>query len=171
MDRAAEPTTPGGTFLTQGHPAATSAIERAVVSGLGCSILNDCRIVYAQTFGFRDMETGEVLNSESVFNAASFSKTVFAYLVMVLSDEGLIDVDRPLHEYLEKAIPDYEDYADLEDDDRWRDITARVALSHTTGFPNWRFLTDDQRLSFLFDPGNRFSYSGEGIHLLQLVVE
>lgn len=161
----------GRTSVVEFEARVKEVMDRAVVSGLGCSILNNGRIVYHQTFGFRDMETGEVLNSESVFNAASFSKTVFAYLVMVLADEGLIDVDRPLHEYLEKEIPDYEDYVDLEGDDRWRDITTRVALSHTTGFPNWRFLTDDQRLSFLFDPGNRFSYSGEGIHLLQLVVE
>jgi len=147
------------------------AMDEAAVSGLGCAVLNDGRVVYHQTFGFRDNEAGHPLDRESVFNAASFSKTVFAYLVMVLADEGLIDVDRPLHEYLEKAIPDYEDYADLAGDDRWRDITARMALSHTIGFPNWRFLTDDNSLSFLFDPGDRFSYSGEGIHLLQLVVE
>jgi CubicO group peptidase (beta-lactamase class C family) len=147
------------------------AMDEAAVSGLGCAVLNDGRVVYHRTFGFRDNEAGHLLDRESVFNAASFSKTVFAYLVMVLADEGLIDVDRPLHEYLEKAIPDYEDYADLAGDDRWRDITARMALSHTIGFPNWRFLTDDKRLSFLFDPGDRFSYSGEGIHLLQMAVE
>ena len=146
-------------------------MDRAVVSGLGCAILNDGRIVYRRTFGFRDMETGEVLDGESVFNAASFSKTVFAYLVTLLVDEELIDLDRPLHEYLEKPIPEYENYSDLAGDDRWREITARMALSHTIGFPNWRFFTDDNRLSFLFDPGTRFNYSGEGIHLLQMVVE
>ena len=147
------------------------AMDEAVVSGLGCAVLNDGRVVYHRTFGFRDKETGELLDEESVFNAASFSKTVFAFLVMILADDGLIDLDRPLHEYLDKPIPEYEDYTDLAGDDRWREITARMALNHTIGFPNWRFLTDDKRLSFLFDPGERFSYSGEGIHLLQMVVE
>ena len=158
-------------FVEKFEARVEEAMDEAVVSGLVCAVLNDGRLVYHRTFGFRDKEAGELLDEESVFNAASFSKTVFAYLVTVLADEGLIDLDRPLHEYLDKPIPNYEDYADLEGDDRWRDITARMALSHTIGFPNWRFLTDDNRLSFLFDPGSRFSYSGEGIHLLQLVVE
>ena len=147
------------------------AMERAVVAGLGCAILNDGHIVYHRTFGFRDMETGKALDDQSVFNAASLSKTVFAYLVILLTEDGQIDLDQPLFEYLEKPIPEYENYSDLAGDDRWRLITARMALSHTIGFPNWRMFTDDNRLSFLFDPGTRFNYSGEGIHLLQMVVE
>jgi len=146
-------------------------MERAVVSGLGCSILHDGHTVYHRNFGYRDMETDEVLDQDSVFNAASFSKTVFAYLITLLVADDLIDLDRPLHEYLSKPIPEYENYSDLVGDDRWRKITARMVLSHSIGFPNWRFFTDDNRLSFLFDPGARFNYSGEGIHLLQMVVE
>ncbi len=46
-----------------------------------------------------------------------------------------------------------------------------MALSHSTGFPNWRWLEPDRRLRFLFAPGSRHSYSGEGIALLQMVVE
>ena len=130
-------------------------MDRALVPGLGCSIINEGRVVYHRTFGFRDMETGELLTDDSVFNAASFSKTVFAYLVTLFVDEGLVDLDRPLHEYLEKPIPEYESYADLAGDDRWLEITARMALSHSIGFPNWRMFTDDNRLSFLFDPGAR----------------
>jgi len=146
-------------------------MERATVSGLGCVILNDGHIVYNKTFGFRDMETGVALDDGSVFNAASFSKTVFAYLVVLLAEDGLIDLDRPIHEYLGKPIPEYDNYSDLAGDDRWREITARMLLSHSAGFQNWRILTEDQRLGFIFDPGTRFSYSGEGIQLLQMVVE
>ncbi|MBD3852843.1 MAG: serine hydrolase, partial [Acidobacteria bacterium] len=113
-------------------------MERAAVAGLGCAILNESGIVYHRTFGFRDMETGDTLDDGSVFNAASFSKTVFAYLVMLLAEEDLIDLDRPLFEYLEKQIPEYENYSDLAGDDRWREITARMTLSHSIGFPNWR---------------------------------
>ena len=146
-------------------------MDRATVSGLGCVILNDGRIVYDQTFGFRDMETGELLDQRSVFNAASFSKPVFAYLVVLLAEDGVIDLDRPIYEYLGKPIPETDNYSDLAGDERWREITARMVLSHSTGFPNWRFLTEEQRLSFLFDPGSRFGYSGEGIQLLQTVIE
>ncbi len=146
-------------------------MDQAVVAGLDCVILNDGHIVYHETFGFRDMESGEPLDETSVFNAASLSKTVFAYLVTLLVEDGLIDLDRPLYEYLEKPIPEHHEYSDLAGDDRWREITARMVLSHTSGFPNWRFLTEEKRLSFLSDPGTRFSYSGEGIKLLQMVVE
>lgn len=66
---------------------------------------------------------------------------------------------------------DYPAYADLEGDERYRQITARMVLSHSTGFPNWRFLEPDGRLKILFSPGARHSYSGEGIALLQMVIE
>lgn len=161
----------GRISVAQFEDRVAEIMDKATVSGLGCVILNDGRMVYNGAFGFRDMETGEVLDQRSVFNAASFSKTVFAYLVVLLAEDELIDLDRPIHEYLSKTIPEYDNCADLAGDDRWREITARMVLSHSTGFPNWRFLTEEQRLGFLFDPGTRFSYSGEGIQLLQMVIE
>jgi CubicO group peptidase (beta-lactamase class C family) len=99
------------------------------------------------------------------------SKPVFAYLVLRLADEGALDLDRPLHQYLGKPLPEYPDYADLAAEPRYRAITARMVLSHTTGFPNWRWQTKDKKLAILFDPGTRFSYSGEGYRYLQFVVE
>jgi CubicO group peptidase (beta-lactamase class C family) len=79
-------------------------------------------------------------------------------------------LDRPLYEYLDKPLYEYPAYADLAGDERYKQITARMALSHSTGFPNWRLLQPDGRLKFLFSPGERHSYSGEGIVLLQMVV-
>ena len=46
-----------------------------------------------------------------------------------------------------------------------------MLLSHTSGLPNWRWFADDKKLRIYFEPGARFAYSGEGIDLLQLVVE
>jgi CubicO group peptidase (beta-lactamase class C family) len=103
--------------------------------------------------------------------AASFTKVAFAYMVMQLVDEGVLDLDKPVYQYLPKALPEYDDYKDLANDQRYQRITARMLLSHTSGFPNWRRLTDDGKLSINFEPGSRFAYSGEGIALLQLVVE
>jgi CubicO group peptidase (beta-lactamase class C family) len=127
--------------------------------------------VYRQAFGVRDKNAGRATDQNTVFAAASFSKPLFGYLVMLLTEEGFIDLDRPLHHYLSKPLPDYPGYADLEGDDRYEQITTRMALSHGIGFPNYRWLTEDGRLSFLFEPGAKFSYSGEGIQLLQMVVE
>ena len=74
-------------------------------------------------------------------------------------------------EYLSKPLHECPAYADLKTDERYQQITARHVLGHSTGFPNWRFLTQDQRLNIKFPPGERYSYSGEGINLLQMVVE
>lgn len=151
--------------------AVTGSMQRAGVTGLSVAILNDGRVVYTGQFGWRDKDAGTTLNDTTVFPAASLSKPVFAYLVVVLADEGLMDLDRPLQDYLEKQLPDYPGYADLAGDTRYQGITARMALGHTSGLPNLRSQTEDGRLRIQYQPGHRFSYSGEGIQLLQTVVE
>jgi CubicO group peptidase (beta-lactamase class C family) len=107
----------------------------------------------------------------TVIRAASLSKPVFADLVLKLADEGILNLDRPLYQYLSRPIPEYPDYADLTAEPHYRAITARMALSHTTGFPNWRWQTKEKQLAILFEPGTRFGYSGEGYRYLQFVVE
>ncbi|MCL5995431.1 MAG: serine hydrolase [Chloroflexi bacterium] len=146
-------------------------MEKADVAGLSCAILNDSQIVYQKAFGYKNKRDGARNDEQTLFSAASFSKPVFAYLVMLLAEEKVIDLDKPLHEYLEKPLCEYPAYADLKGDDRYQQITARMVLSHSTGFPNWRFFTQDGKLSLLFAPGSRHSYSGEGIALLQMIVE
>jgi len=93
------------------------------------------------------------------------------YLVMELVDQGVLDLDKPVYRYLTKPLPEYPKYADLANDERYKRITARMLLSHTSGFANWRWLEEDRKLKIHFDPGSRYAYSGEGIDLLQLVVE
>jgi CubicO group peptidase (beta-lactamase class C family) len=146
-------------------------MEEAGVTGLSCAIINGSKIAYCKAFGLKNRKSGEPNNEQTIFWAASLSKPVFAYLVMLLVEEGVIELDKPLHEFLNKPLPDYKKYADLRGDNRYKQITARLCLTHSTGFPNWRFLTEDKKLKFLFDPGQRHSYSGEGIHLLQMAVE
>jgi CubicO group peptidase (beta-lactamase class C family) len=147
------------------------AMQKANVAGLSVAIINDGHIAYTHAFGYRDKAAGIPFDTETVTGAASLSKTVFAYLVMLLAEEGVINLDQPLQAYLSRPLPDYPAYADLAGDDRYEQITARMVLSHSTGFPNWRWLEPDGRLKFLFAPGTRHSYSGEGIALLQMVVE
>lgn len=147
------------------------AMEKANVAGLSVAILNDGQIAYTHAFGYRDKAVRVAFDTETVTGAASLSKTVFAYLVMLLAEEGVIDLDRPLQAYLSRPLPEYPGYTDLAGDDRYKLITARMALSHSTGFPNLRAFEPDKRLKFLFTPGVQYSYSGEGIGLLQMVVE
>jgi CubicO group peptidase (beta-lactamase class C family) len=146
-------------------------MAKANVAGLSCAIINDNEVVYRRTFGYKDQRAGLTADEETVFSAASLSKPVFAYLMMLLVEEDVIDLDKPLYEYLADPLHTYPAYADLKADERYKLITTRHVLSHSTGFPNWRFLTQDQRLNIMFAPGERYSYSGEGINLLQMVVE
>jgi CubicO group peptidase (beta-lactamase class C family) len=146
-------------------------MRAAKVTGAGMAILNDGRIVYLKTYGFRDLKNSRPLTPDSVMSAASFTKVAFAYMVMQLLQEGVLDLDRPVYQYLPKPLPEYGSYSDLAGDERYEKITARMLLDHTSGFPNWRRFNDDRKLHIHFEPGSRFAYSGEGIALLQLIVE
>jgi CubicO group peptidase (beta-lactamase class C family) len=141
------------------------------VTGLGLAILVNGQIAYLKAYGIRDKEKNLPLTTDSVMSAASFTKVAFAYLVMQLVEDGSLSLDKPVYEYLPKPLPEYENYKDLAGDPRYKKITARMLLSHTSGLPNWRWFTDEKNLRIYFEPGSRFAYSGEGIALLQLVVE
>jgi CubicO group peptidase (beta-lactamase class C family) len=130
------------------------------VPGLSIAIIKDAKVVWQQSFGVANSATRQPVNDDTVFEAASLSKPVFAYGVLKLVERGKLDLDTPLVKYLSKPY--------VENDERANLITARMVLSHTTGFPNWSF---NQPLRTQFNPGERFSYSGEGFVYLQKVVE
>ena len=149
----------------------TRLMRSAEVTGVGVTLFNQGNVVYQKAYGFRDTEKHLPLTVDSVLNAASFTKVAFAYMVMQLVDEKRLDLDRPVHQYLSKPLPEYPQYRDLAGDPRYQKITARMLLDHTSGFPNLRWLNDDHKLNINFQPGSRYAYSGEGMMLLQLVVE
>jgi CubicO group peptidase (beta-lactamase class C family) len=145
-------------------------MQAGQVPGLAIAILNDRRVVHLKAYGERDRIKHLPLTVDSVMTSASFSKSTFAYAVMQLVEEGVLNLDRPIHEYLSKPLPEYPDYKDLAGDERYRRITLRMLLNHTVGFHNLRGLNNG-RLSINFDPGARYAYSGEGIRLMQFLVE
>jgi serine-type D-Ala-D-Ala carboxypeptidase/endopeptidase len=159
-------------------------MAQARVHGMGISIINKNTLVYQQYFGMKDSRKKESFDPGTIFYGASFSKTIFADIVLQLTEDGIIHLDTPLHKYLPKPLPEYKtnfiqqwmganfiDYTDLQHDERFKNITARMCLSHTAGFPNWRWLEEDQKLKIKIEPGSRFGYSGEGMFLLQFVIE
>jgi CubicO group peptidase (beta-lactamase class C family) len=146
-------------------------MKAAEVTGTDIALFNHGRVAYQKSYGVRDKEKGLPLTPDSILNAASLTKATFAYMVMQLVDEKALDLDRPIYTYLPKPLPEYPRYQDLAGDERYKKITARMLLDHTAGFPNFRFLNDDRKLNINFVPGSRYAYSGEGIELLQLVVE
>jgi CubicO group peptidase (beta-lactamase class C family) len=141
-------------------------MEAATIPGLSICLIDDSAIVWCEGFGVA--EEGKAVTTETIFQAASLSKPVFAYTVLKLVDEGVLDLDTPLLEYVAEDAARSDHLGEGFDDPRVQEITARMVLTHTSGFPNWR---RNGELSFLFDPGARFGYSGEGFGLLQKVVE
>jgi CubicO group peptidase (beta-lactamase class C family) len=151
----------------------TKLIDSAKVTGLCIGIIKENSVFYTKGFGYRIKEKNLLNDTTTCFYAASLSKAVFAYLIMQLVEEGKINLDSPIANYLPKPLPEYENYKDLEGDPRWKQITPAMCLSHTTGFPNWRQFNPhgNNRLEIFFLPGSRYAYSGEGFNLLQLLVE
>jgi len=150
---------------------ARQLMDRQAVEGLALAIIADGEIVHVQSFGFRNVEKGHLLETDTIMYGASLTKTAFAYMVLQLVDEGVFDLDTPLADYLPAPIPEYEFYTDLAGDERWKALTARHVLTHSTGFHNFRWLEDDRILRFHFHPGERYAYSGEGFYLLQFALE
>ncbi len=142
-------------------------LEKPGTTALSVAVVQDSRVVFQQSMGIFDRKAKKPVDEQTVFRTASLSKPVFAYLVMKLVDEGVLDLDKPLYQYLERPLYEYPDYKDLKSDERYKLLTAKILLSHTSGFPNWR----RRRLNFEFTPGERFKYSGEGYYLLQFILE
>jgi len=136
-------------------------MKRAGVPGLSIAVIRGGKTTWVRGFGIKEAGTDKLVLAETVFEAASLSKPVFAYAVLNLVDQGKLGLDTPLTTYLPKPF--------VAGDDRLAKITARIVLSHRTGFPNWP--ADDGSVSIYFTPGERFSYSGEGYIYLQQVVE
>jgi len=148
-------------------------MDTADVTGLNIAIINDNKVVYIKSFGYKNVLNGELIDTATCFYGASFSKAVFSYLVMQLVQDGIIDLDKPIYKYLDKPLPEFEEYKNLSIDDRWKLITAMHCLNHSTGFPNWRNFNPkgNRKLEIFFTPGSRYAYSGEGLLLLQMVIE
>jgi CubicO group peptidase (beta-lactamase class C family) len=171
-----------GTRITD--VALTTAIEERLrsghVHGLGVAVFNEGEPVYVRTFGVQRTDTRRPLTRDTVFYGASLSKAVFGVLVLRLVDDGVLDLDTPLVRYLDGPIDArpprspkawHEDLKDLAADPRQVRLTARMCLAHTTGLPNWRWFEPDQKLRIKSEPGARYSYSGEGLTVLQVVLE
>jgi CubicO group peptidase (beta-lactamase class C family) len=117
-------------------------------------------VVATQGHGVTRATDGTPVNADTIFEAASLGKPVFAWLALQLAAEGMLDLDRPVREYLPLPATDA----------RSAGITARHILSHSSGWRNWRNTTA-QPLVADFEPGTRFSYSGEGFYFLGRVLE
>src|ERR1700756_2540999 len=91
----------------------TRVMNAAEVPGAAIALFDDEKVAYLKTYGVRDKDQNLRLTADSVMTAASLSKVAFAYMVMQLVDEGSLDLDKPVYEYLPKPLPEYPNYVDL----------------------------------------------------------
>lgn len=168
---AATPSSHGAFDASAVDAEARRLMARDGVQGLALAVIEAGAVVHVAAYGRRSVEQDLPLTTDTIMYGASLTKTAFAYLVLQLVDEGRLDLDASVADLLPRPLPEYEDYADLADDERWRALTPRILLTHTSGFANFRWLEPDQRLRFHWAPGTRYGYSGEGFYILQLVLE
>ncbi len=135
------------------------------IPGASIALIDNRKLIWSKNYGIARVDQPVPVTDETLFEACSMTKPVFAYLVLKLVEQGRLDLDRPLAAYLREP--------DIPKQIQRGHITARMVLSHTTGLPNWRKGEDerDGPLPVLFPPGSKFGYSGEGFYLLQRIVE
>lgn len=147
--------------------------------GLALAVIDQGKIVFVRSYGLRNAK-GDRLRDDTIMYGASLTKAVFAYTVMQLVEEGKLDLDTSIDRYLPNPLPAYTEpdvedryarWSDLAGDERWRKLTPRILLTHSSGFANFGFLEPDGKLRFHFEPGTRYAYSGDGLILLQFVLE
>jgi len=135
-------------------------MRKTDVPGLSLAVFRRGRIEWLRGFGVRDRASGVPVDTGTLFEAASMSKPLFAYVVLKLCEKGTLNLDTPLTQYTQRRPLD---------DPRLKLITTRHILSHSSGIvPDWR--STDQPLRIAFTPGEKWSYSGEGYYYLQSIV-
>ena len=155
---------------------APSLLKKHKVPGVAVAVVRDDKVIYLKCWGVKCVDKNSPITKQTLFESASLTKPVFAYGVSGLIRDRVLELDRPLLEYLQQPTI-------KGDDERLRKITARMVLSHTSGIPNkitrrW-VMTDSERgasnapepLKLEFEPGSSIRYSGEGYNYLQHVVE
>ena len=162
-----------------GKPVSAEHIDRAAVRlmaaanvrGLAMAVIDDGQVTFVRAWGHRSVEKKLPLQTDTIMYGASLTKLAFTFMVMQLVDDGKLHLDRSIAEYLPKPLPEHAFYAALKDDPRWRKWTPRILLSHRSGLANFAFLEPDEKMRIHFEPGSRYAYSGEGIQVLQFVLE
>lgn len=158
-------------FVSNHHRVYATAFDNEInkmmlevgVPGSSIAIIEDNRVAYAKSYGYKQLENKNLVDNATVFEACSLSKMLLVYVIQQLADQKKIDLYKPLCQYL--------DYELLKHDSRYKLITAHMILSHSSGIENWQWENDPKVLEIVADPGTKFVYSGEGFQYLAKVAE
>ena len=146
----------------------SSLMKKTNIPGLSISVIKGGKIDFSKGIGVKNANSKEPVDENTIYEACSLSKPVFAYAVLKMVEKGIIDLDKKLMSYVTDEYIEKNFLRTKIEDENFRKITARNILTHTPGFPNWR---GRDNLNINFTPGEKFSYSGEGYVFLQKVVE
>lgn len=141
----------------------TELMQQVGVPALSLAIIDNGEIVFYEAYGVKKMGEEGKVDKRTIFNGASLSKSLLAFVAYQLVDEGLLDLDKPVYQYLENKS--------LMNDGRYKLITSRMILSHSSGLENWAYQNHPDSVEILHQPGTKFVYSGEGYHYLADVIE
>ncbi len=136
-------------------------LARYRVPAVAIGIIEEDKIKSIDYYG--EIRPGAPASASTIWNVASLTKPVTAMTVMSLVNKGEFDLDGPVSNYFIDP--------DIKDDPRTGKLTARIILSHQTGFKNWRRMEPDKKLKFHFEPGKGYGYSGAGYEYLRMTVE
>ncbi|WP_052476458.1 serine hydrolase domain-containing protein [Cohnella kolymensis] len=153
--------------------ALSQFVQDHPIPGLAVGIVKDYRTIYAKGFGVSNVTKGEPVDEKTLFHMASVSKTLVATGIMQLAERGKMNLDGYVTEYLP--------YFTLSDD-RFRLITVRQLLNHTSGMPDeddyeWdrpqydkesleRYVKSIDDRQLMWHPGEQFFYSNIGYEIL-----
>ncbi|HTH53506.1 MAG TPA: serine hydrolase domain-containing protein [Edaphobacter sp.] len=161
--------------IAEAESTARNILTQNHVTGAQIAILNHGRVVWSFAFGLRDRAQNLPMQTTTTTWAASITKGAFGVYVMQLVEQNQLSLDEPIARLLPQPLDHYDPYrntaADLVHDPRWLAVTPRMLLSHTSGLANFVFLEPDKKIHLHFAPGSSFAYSGEGLNLLQFVIE
>lgn len=141
--------------------AAPNLLQAAKVPGMSVALIQNHKVTWLGQYGLASVLDSKPVTADTIFEAASMSKPAFAYVFLQFVEKGKMDLDRPLADYWDKPY--------IENEVLHLKITGRIALSHQTGFPNWR--KRGAALAPQFEPGTKYHYSGEGFLYLQRTLE
>lgn len=130
------------------------------VASVSIARIEQGKIIFTAAYG--SQAAGIPATPATLYNIASMTKPISAEVVLRLAAAHRLRLDEPM-------APTWTD-PDIAGDERSKLLTPRLALSHRTGLPNWRYETGNV-LRFLRAPGTTFGYSGEGFEYLARFVE
>lgn len=136
-------------------------LKQKQIPALGIGFIKEGEIAQISVFG--ELEKNKPAPLNTIWNVASMTKPITALVALKLIDAGKWNLDEPIYNY-------YTD-PDVANDPRAKKLTTRIILSHQTGLPNWRGNNADGKLSFEFEPGTKYQYSGEGYEYLRKAIE